>query len=312
MNKKIVYIALQQFCESDIRPQQALEEAGLEVRLNRLGRRLKADEMVNILQDADAVVAGVEPYKAELLGALPKLKCISRCGIGSDAIDLEAAKKRGIEIRLTIDEVTEPVAQMTLTMILALARNIGLHAYDFQSAQWRKHTGHLLSEWTVGLVGFGRIGRMVARYLQPLNCRLLVCDPYLKAADLPPDIEQVDLPSLLSKSDVVSLHAACSPKEGALMGSAQFAAMKPGSYLVNTSRGYLVNESALLKALESKHLAGAALDVFEEEPYVGPLAKLPQVLCTPHVATLTQASRSAMELRAALNVVEFFKRGLQG
>ncbi len=309
MSKKIVYIALQQFCEQTLEPRNVLEKAGMDVRLNTLGRRLKAEEMAVALRDADAVVAGVEPYKAELLSVLPKLKCISRCGIGSDAIDLIAAKNRGIDIRVTVDEVTQPVAQMTLAMILALARNLSLHISDFQAHQWRKHTGHLLSEWTIGLVGLGRIGRAVASYLNPLGCRILAYDPFLKTQDMPANVQWVDFSTLLAQSDVVSLHAATSPQDGVLMTEREFSQMKSGSYLVNTSRGYLVEETALKNALDSGHLAGAALDVFGEEPYQGPLAKLPQVLCTPHVATLTHASRAAMELRAALNVIDFFKNG---
>lgn len=306
MSPKTVYVALQQFCERDDRPKKVLQEAGLEVRCNTLGRRLKTEEMPDLLREADAVVAGVEPYPADLLNALPKLRCISRCGIGTDAIDLEAAKRRGIEVLITLEEVVEPVAQMTLAMILALARNFSLHSSDAQNGLWKKRTGHLLSEWTIGLMGLGRIGRAVARYLRPLGCRLLAHDPFIRAEDVPDAVALCDKETLLADSDVVSLHLTRAAGEGPVMGEAEFLAMKPGSYLVNTARGYLVQEAALLNALKSERLAGAALDVFEEEPYQGPLAKLPQVLCTPHVATLTQSSRAAMELRAALNVAAFF------
>ena len=313
MTRPSVYITLQQFCEHDERPLQALAEAGFEVRRNLRGRRLRADELPAALQDADATIAGVERFDAALLGALPKLACISRCGVGVESIDLEAAKRHGVTVLTTPDEVADPVAQMTVAMILALARNLPLHLNDFRHGQWVKRSGALLSEWTIGLVGFGRIGRMVALYLRPFGCRLLAADPALAPADLPSGVELRALPVLLAEADLVSLHASRPQEEGALLGARELGLMKPGSRLVNTSRGFLVDETALQQALVAGHLAAAALDVFEQEPYAGPLAQLPQVLCTPHVATLTKASRAAMELKSARNVIQFFaQRALVG
>jgi len=306
MSRGSVYVALQQFCESDFQPKQLLVEAGFEVRQNTLGRRLSSEEMRTHLQGADAVLAGVEPYEAALLRALPRLRCISRCGVGTDAIDLEAARQGGIAVYTTTDEVIEPVAQLTVAMILALARSLPLHVSAFRSGVWRKHTGVLLSEWTIGLVGFGRIGRAVERYLRPFRPHILVADPACAADTLPAGVELRSLSALLAQADLVSLHAARPRSVGSLIGARELAQMKQGSYLVNTARGFLIDEQALYESLVSGHLAGAALDVFETEPYVGPLAALPQVLCTPHVGSLTRASRAAMELRCAQNVVSWW------
>ena len=264
--------------------------------------------MLDALKEADAVLAAVEPYDAELLAQLPKLQCISRCGVGTDAIDLEVAKKYEKTVLVTADEIIEPVAQMTLAMILALARNFSLHAHDFKEALWKKHTGWLLSEWTIGLIGFGKIGRKVEEYLRPFGVCVLVCDPYLNKEKIPKGVTLCDLPTLLGKSDLVSLHLARDSKEGYLITAREFAQMKKGSFFVNTARGYMVEEMALQAALKSGHLAGAALDVFEQEPYPGPLTKYSNVILTPHIATLTRASRTAMELGCAQNVVFFFKQ----
>ena len=127
MKTPVVYVALQQFCEADAAPRQRLLEAGFEVRQNTLGRRLRREEVPTLLAQADAGIAGVEPYDAEVLAALPKLRCISRCGVGTDSIDVDAAQRRGIAVYTTPDEVTEPVAQLTVAMILALARNFPQH-----------------------------------------------------------------------------------------------------------------------------------------------------------------------------------------
>jgi D-3-phosphoglycerate dehydrogenase len=305
MTGKVVYIALSQFCESDDSPRRALLEAGFSLDENRLGRRLRADELVAAVGRADAIIAGVEPYSAAILEAFPQVRCISRCGVGVDSIDLEAAERLGIAVLNTPDEVAEPVAQLTVGMMLALARNLPEYGVTLREGYWKRYTGFLLSEWTIGLVGFGRVGRAVERCLRPFGATVIVSDPGLRQQDLPAGIELSGLDALLSRADVVSLHVTRSASDGPLLSKLQFERMKPGSRLVNTARGYLVDEGALLKALESGHLAGAAIDVYETEPYSGPLTKLPQVLCTPHIGTLTNASRRAMELRAVANVIDF-------
>jgi len=303
-----VYVSLSQFCENDDRPRQVLFDAGLEVAENRTGQRLQRQELVEALGDADAVLAGVEPYDADLLAGLPSLRCISRCGAGTDSIDLEAAGRLNIAVFATRKEVVEPVAQLTMGMILALARNFPLHIDDFRSGHWQKHTGSLLSEWTIGLVGFGQIGRRVEQYLRMFKPRVLVTDPNVDAAEIPDGVQLCDLNELLPEADLVSLHASHASQDGPLLGCREIRGMRPGSRLVNTARGHLVDESELLEGLKSGHLAGAALDVFGVEPYSGPLARLPQVLCTSHVATLTGASRAAMELRCAKNAVQFLSQ----
>lgn len=308
MSRRVVYVALQQFCEYDEGPHQLLLNAGFEVRRNMLGRRLRREEMAGVLNDADAVLAGVEPYDAALFDALSRLRCLSRCGAGTDAIDLEAARQHGVNVYTTADEVIEPVAQMTVAMILACARNLALHARDSAGGLWKKRSGFLLSEWTIGLVGFGRIGRAVERYLRGFGPRVRIADPVVSADSLPAGVTLRPLLELLAEADLVSLHADRQRDAGALIGRAELARMKRGSCLVNTARGYLVDETALHEALVSGHLAGAALDVFDREPYAGPLTALPQVLCTPHVATLTRASRAAMEWGCARNVVAHFER----
>ena len=308
MSTKTVYVTLSQFCESDDRPRKILFDAGFDVEENKTGRRIKREEMFEALKNADAVLAAVEPYDAELLAKLPKLKCISRCGAGADAIDAEAAKKYQKEIFVTRDEIVEPVAQMTLGMFFSLARNVVLHKCDFQAGNWKKRTGVLLSEWVIGLVGFGKIGRAVEKYLRPFGPKILVADPCLSNENLGEGVEVCSLQDLLTRSDLVSLHAASKPGDGPILGKSEFSKMKRGSFLVNTARGYMVDEKAMEEAIQSEILAGVALDVFEEEPYTGSLGKYHNVVVTPHVATLTKASRVAMELRCAKNVVDFFER----
>ncbi|MBI4125601.1 MAG: phosphoglycerate dehydrogenase [Deltaproteobacteria bacterium] len=303
---RTVYVALSKFCEQDDGPRRVLTEAGLDVLENKTGRRLREEEMYALLKDVDGVLAAVEPYRAGLLEKLPRLKCISRCGVGTDNIDLEAAEKYGKAVFNTPDEIVEPVAQMTVAMILNLARRLNRYASDFWKGEWVKRSGFLLSEWTAGIIGFGRVGKRVAHYLKPFGTRILVYDPAVSPAQFPEFLFCRSLDELLSQSDIVTLHAGRPTREGVLMNLESFRKMKPGSYFVNTSRGYLVDETALHEMLVCGHLAGAALDVFAQEPYQGSLNSLLQVIGTPHAATLTRASRSAMELKAAQNLACFF------
>jgi D-3-phosphoglycerate dehydrogenase / 2-oxoglutarate reductase len=305
---KTVYIASSQFCEKDQSPLRTLLDAGLHVRRNSSGRRLKPEELIPEIADADAVIAGLEMYDAPTLNALPRMRCISRCGVGTDTIDLEAAAKLGITVLTTPDEVGEAAAQLAVGMIFALARNFPQHTADLRRESWRKQEGYLLSEWTIGIVGFGRIGQWVEKYLRPFGSRILVSDPAIDPGNAGPNVQVRDLTELLKDSDVVTLHASRRPEEGPLLDAEAIATMKAGSRIVNTARGYLVDEAALCEAMRSGHIAAAALDVYSSEPYSGPLLQFPQVLCTPHVATLTRASRIAMERRAAENVVAFLGR----
>ena len=304
MSQPVVYVALHQFCESDSRPRQRLLEAGFDVRANTSGRRPKREELLTALQHADAVLAGVEPYDGELLAQLPRLRCISRCGVGTDAIDLQATERLKIAVLTTPEEVIAPVAEMTLAMMLALARNLPWHQAQMREGRWSKRSGHLLAEWTIGLIGFGRIGRAVERLLRPFSCRVLVADPAASQANVPPGVQVVPLADVLGQADLVSLHVSRPQADGPLLAARELGLMKPGSVLVNTARGFLVDERALLETLTAGRLAGAAVDVFDVEPYTGPLARLPNVLCTPHVGSSTVASRAAMELRCAEQIVE--------
>ena len=287
---------------------QKLLDAGFDVRRNSKGRRLKPEEMLPEIGNAEAVIAGLETYDSSILQALPALRCISRCGVGTDTIDLDAAAKRSIAIFTTPDEVGEAAAQLAVAMIFALARNFPQHASDLRNGLWRKLEGFLLSEWTIGIVGFGRIGRLVEKYLRPFGPRILIADPAIRDENLTPGIEVCDLTRVLKVSDLVTLHASRRAGEGPLLDRQAFKEMKYGIRIVNTARGTLIDELALYDALNSGHVAGAAIDVFSTEPHCGPVVQMPQVLCTPHIATMTGASRGAMERRAAENVVAFLGR----
>ena len=305
-----VFIALSNFAQTNSRPLNLLKEAGHAVHLNTTGKRLNRDELIAQASGDDAVIAGLESYDAKALNHLPNLKCISRCGVGLDNVDMALAKQKGIAVLNTPDVVIQPVAELTLAMIFDLLRKVTAHTELMRQNQWERQTGWQLAGKNVGVIGLGRIGRKVAELLGKLDTQ--VC-----GYDINPDptwakthqVNVVTLEELLKESDIVTLHISPGAQIPFCLGSTQINQMKKGSFLINTARGALVDEKALMTALENGHLAGAALDVYAQEPYNGPLSRIPNVILTPHIATLTYESRLAMELEAVKNLLSFFQKG---
>ncbi len=287
-----------------------LKSAGFEIVTNPFGRKLTEDEVAALL-DAEVVgmVAGVEPLTRRVLAGAKGLKFVSRCGIGLDSVDLIAAKDCGIEVTNTPDAPSIAVAELTLGLILDLLRQISQADRQVRAGKWKALMGGLLAARTVGIVGYGRIGRRVAKLVQAFGAKVLATD----AAAVAPDgvAEICSLEYLLAQADVITLHVPSQKTGGHFMDAQRIAAMKPGALLVNTARGGLIDEAALVQALQNGHLAGAALDTFETEPYAGPLAGLPQTVLTAHMGSYAAEARGIMEREAADNLVQgLVARGL--
>ncbi len=290
------------FAEKDPEPRLVLERAGVELVINPHKRRLNEAEIIELLASGvDGLIAGLEPLNRRVLAsAAPRLRAVARVGIGVTNVDFEAARELGIKVSSTPEPPAQAVAELTITALLALVRNLvpmnqGLHA-----GGWSKSIGTGLIGLNVLLIGYGRIGRRVGAMLRPFGARLMVCDPFIDPATLTEDELLVGLNEGLAAADAVSLHAAGT---SCLLGRAELARMRPGAWLLNSARGELVDETALVEALQSGHLAGAWFDAFWQEPYTGPLLGLEQVLLTPHAATYTKQCRRAMETEAAINLL---------
>ena len=303
----MIFVALSTFSEYDSSLIKSLKESGFPVKIHSSGKRITKDELLADAKDAAVIIAGVELYDKEILSALPALKCIVRCGVGVDAIDLAAAKEKGITIVNTPEIPAVSVAELALSMYLSLCRNLRPQANKMGERKWERMEAHLLSGKTLGIIGFGRIGRKIAAFCKPFGVTLLVCDPYINKESIQDaEIELVDKDDLLKKADIVSVHA--SRIDGGLIISGDdYAKMKKGSILVNLSRGGMIDEEGLVNALASKHLAGAGLDVFAEEPYKGPICDFENVILTPHSATLTIETRIAMEAECVDKALRFLK-----
>ena len=280
---------------------KVLEAAGYEIILNPHRRRLTEDEAAELLTpDITGMIAGVEPLTRKVIEGAQGLKVISRCGTGLDSVDMEAAAARGIEVRNTPDAPAKAVAELAVGLIFSLMRMILLQDRAIRNGEWERPMGHLLSEQTLGLVGFGRIGKLVASHLKPLGCEIIFYDPHVKNSDLG---QSSTLEELLKRADIISLHMPATEETRDMVDGDFLSQMKPGSYLINTARGELVDEAALASALESGHLAGAALDVYKDEPYKGPLTSLPNVILSAHTGSYAKETRAQQEAEAAQNLL---------
>lgn len=306
MNKQAVLVTTSSFAKDNTLPLDKLQPFALDVILNPKGRKLTEKEVLQMILDHQPVgmIAGVEPLTARVLGEAKNLKAIARAGIGMDSVDLEAAEKLAISVSNTPDAPTIPVAELTLGMILSLLRGIHVSDQSIRQGEWERPMGNLLFGKTVGIIGCGRIGSRLAKYLLALECELVGCDP---ACQLHESLEIVELDALLAKSDIVSLHLPYSPQTHHFMNRDRIQAMKAGSYLINAARGGLVDEEALFQALSSGHLAGAALDCYEQEPYTDPLKDLKNALLTAHIGSYAKEARVMMETQAADNLVKQLK-----
>lgn len=302
-----VAVTTSSFAKFSSYPLDLLKEAGWECVLNSYGRALKVPETVDLLKGCEAVIAGTERYDKEVLAALPDLKGISRVGVGMDAIDLELCEKKGVKVFNTPDAPTRPVAELVIGVMLDLLRKISCMDRELRSGVWKKHMGSLLKGKTIGVIGLGRIGKEVARLCSAFDANILVYDPFIDHKDTPRDVVAVGFNELLNKSDVISLHVPYNEATHHIIGKKGFLEMKGTAYLVNCARGGLVDEGALIEALDSKKISGAALDVFGEEPYDGPLKVYDNVILTPHIGSYAREARIQMEQDAVENLLENFK-----
>lgn len=272
-----------------------------------------ADEVVEAAANAEAILVQYAPVTAEAFSALPKLRIVSRYGIGVDSIDIEAARKRGVWVSNVPEYGSDEVPSHTLAMMFALMRHLPFHDRNIRNGKWDfQATGDIksFSEIVLGIVGMGRIGRHVARLARPFVGKIIAYDPYLER--WPDDIEQRTLQALFAESDAISLHLPLTADTRAIVNSDLLAHIgQSGAYLVNSSRGGLVDLDAVLDALQSGRLKGVAVDVMPTEPpsMDHPILHHPRTLVSPHAAWYSTASIVDLRTKYARNIAIWAETG---
>ena len=258
---------------------------------------ISSKEAFKFLEVRAHYIAGLDRIDSPVIRAARSLKIIARYGVGVDGVDLKAARSAGIVVTNTPGANSTSVAELAVGLMLALNRNIVQAALSTRSGEWPRLRGISLEGKTIGLLGFGAIGKQVARMLMGFNCRVIAYDPIpdqQTARDL--NVEFMDANEVLGISNLLSLHLPLTAETRGMVDEVFLASMKPGTCLINTSRGELVVEEHLVAALTNGHLKGAALDVFHMQPLdpQNPLLQLPQVIATPHMGAHTDSATTAM------------------
>ena len=303
MNK--VLIAPTTFGKISNKPIQLLKENNFELIFNDKKRKLTKEELTLYLEDCVGVIAGTELYDENVLKNNHTLRAISRLGVGLENIKIDLINSKKISLIATETTPELAVSELTIGLILNLARKINKSNNDIKKGIWNKQMGQLLSRKTIGIVGLGKIGKKLINLLKGFDLEFIVYD-------VNPDVDFCKLYNckistlndLLTNSDIVSVHINSSKKNLDLFSDHEFNLMKPSSLFINTSRGDVLNEESLVNAIESKKISGAALDVFKEEPYHGKLINYDNIILTSHIGAYAEEIRNQMEIESANNLIK--------
>ena len=291
-----------------LEPFELLESNGYEVVKNPYGRKLTKEETINLGKDCIGIVAGVETLDSIVIDSLPNLKCISRVGVGMDSVDISYAESKGIKVSNTPDGPTRAVAELTLALTMSLLRRIPHAHYDLKNKVWKKQTGNLLYEKKVGVLGLGRIGKMTAEMFRALGNPVVGHDLYPNEEWAKEHrVELLSLNELLTQSDIITVHIPPKKDGSAVISKVELDSLKFDAFIVNVSRGGVIDEAALHNVLTSGKLSGVALDVFDQEPYGGKLCDVENVILTPHIGSYAKEGKLKMEIDAVQNLINALK-----
>jgi len=305
-----VLVEARPFSVLDSAPMEKLKASGIHT-VDLRGSGIKDKIFIKALKQADAVLCGNDLLVDDaLFNSAPRVKAIAKLGVGLDTVDVEAASRRGIIVFHTPGANDQAVADHTFALILSLARQIRYCDQSLREKRW-EHTkiiGVEIWQKTIGIIGLGAIGRCVALRAKGFQMKIVACDPYWPAEFAAENgIDQLSLDELLRVSDIVTIHAPLTPENKGLINARTMGLMKPSAILINASRGGIVNEADLYQALKSGRIAGAGLDVFEEEPpHASPLLDLENLVLTPHTAAFTHEAMNKMSMGVVDQLIDFY------
>mgnify|MGYP000362523444 CR=1 FL=1 len=299
------------FSDKNRLPLELLEQANINYLINPLNKKLTEDELSEIVADFDVIIAGTEPITKKVMDAATNLKMISRVGIGLDSVDLLEAEKRGVIVSYTPDAPAPAVAELTLGLMITLLRSVQLSNMEMHNGKWHRFFGRRLSEITVGIIGVGRIGKGVIEHLKSFgSISILLNDTGSYKQDwhnIEKDcnIEWVDKDTIYQKADIVTIHTPLTAQTKNMVKKEQLMKMKEDAIIINTARGGIINEDDLYEVMQAGHLSGAAIDVFDFEPYAGKLREIERCILTSHMGSMSIDCRARMEIEATEEAVRF-------
>ncbi len=295
------------FADKNRLPLDLLENTGIEYLINPFNKKLTENELVEVVADFDVIIAGTELITKKVMDAATNLKMISRVGIGLDSVDLLEAEKREIVVSYTPDAPAPAVAELTIGLMLTLLRSVQLSNMEMHNGKWHRFFGRRLSEVTIGIIGIGRIGAGVLQHLQGFGSpKILVNDiSYDNNLDKKFNIEWLDKETIYQRADVITIHTPLTTQTKDMIKKKQLLSMKEDAIIINTARGGIINEQDLYEVMQDGHLSGAAIDVFNFEPYNGKLKEISRCILTAHMGSMSVDCRTRMEIEATEEAVRF-------
>jgi D-3-phosphoglycerate dehydrogenase len=302
-----VLITTVPFVDKNRLPLELLENAGIEYVINPLNKKLTEDQLADMVTDIDVIIAGTEPISEMVMARAPKLKFISRVGVGLDNVDLISAKRRGIKVSYTPEAPAPAVAELTLGLMLMLLRSVHVSNLQIRRGEWHRIFGKRLAEITLGVIGVGRIGTRVLRRTRGFGTPNIMVNDIMPNYQLNREfkLEWVTKEHIYKEADIISLHVPLTKITKNMIRREHLLCMKSDAIIINTSRGGIINEQDLYDVMKAGHLKGAAIDVFEQEPYKGNLAEIERCMLTAHMGSMSEDCRIRMEIEATEEVVRF-------
>jgi D-3-phosphoglycerate dehydrogenase / 2-oxoglutarate reductase len=302
-----VLITTVPFGDKNRLPLEILENNNIKYVINPLSRKLTESELAEMVTDFDVIIAGTELITKKVMDGATNLKMISRVGIGLDSVDLLEAEKQGIAVSYTPDAPAPAVSELTVGLMLTLLRSVHLSNIEMHNGKWTRFFGRRLSEVTIGIIGVGRIGTGVLRHLQGF------CSSKILLNDIAPNhgldheynVEWTNKETIYQHADIVTIHTPLTIKTKNMVKKEQLLSMKQGAIIINTARGGIINEQDLYDVMQSGHLSGSAIDVFDFEPYNGKLQEIQRCVLTAHMGSMSIDCRTRMEIEATEEVVRF-------
>lgn len=308
-----IFISTFPFGREDIRPIELLQKSGQDFAINSLNRKLQAEELARLAADADCLVAGTEDL-LPLIQSSSRLRHIARVGIGLDSVPLALCREKGIRVSYTPHAVTPAVAELSIGLMLDATRRITFSDRELRTGGWTRPYGRRLGDSIVGIIGMGKIGGEVARLVASFGPREILIydkrdctDRISKIAESGASVRQTSIDDILSQGDVVTLHVPLTRQTRRMIAADSLKKMKKTAFLINTSRGGVVDEGDLAVALRESWIAGAAIDVFDREPYHGEFTQLENIVLTQHIASCAYDCRARMEIEAVQDTLRFLE-----
>ena len=302
-----VLITTVPFADKNRSPLELLKKNSIDYLINPLNKKLTEDELVDLVADFDVIVAGTESITKRVMDSASNLKMISRVGIGLDSVDLLEAEKRGIVVSYTPDAPAPAVAEFTIGLMLTLLRSVHVSNLEMHNGKWHRFFGRRLSEITIGVIGLGRIGVGVLQHLKGFGSpRILVNDIDInRKNELEFDVEWKDKERIYQEADVITIHTPLTAQTKNMVRKEQLLSMREDAVIINTARGGIINEQDLYDVMQAGHLSGAAIDVFDFEPYGGKLRDIQRCVLTAHMGSMSVDCRTRMEIEATEEAVRF-------